>query len=691
MRPSLLDPLFAQLTTLPGIGGKLSARLEKAFGPRVLDLLWLFPNGYVDRRYAPALGEVESGRIATLTVTVLKHLPPASNRQPYRVLCGDDSEELTVVFFHARAAQLKSLLPVGDQRIISGRIEVYGDRLQITHPDHIVPIARRQEIPPLEPVRPLTEGVSAKVMNKSVRSLLDRLPPMPEWIPQPCRDQYRWPRWNDAVRQVHHPTEPTDFDRGSPALQRLIFDELLANQLALQLIRQKLKGRGGRSQPGDGTLCGRLLNNLPFAMTNDQQAAMAEIKKDMASHQRMIRLLQGDVGSGKTLVAVMAMLAAVESGGQAALMAPTEVLARQHHQTLRAWLDPLGQRVELLTGGESGAMRVERLEAIANGSATLIVGTHALFQETVVYRDLALVVIDEQHRFGVRQRSALMAKGRDTDLLSMSATPIPRTLTLTTHGDMDVSLLREKPAGRKPVDTRAMPLDRMDQVVDGIERAVAGGERVFWICPAIDDDQSSARSSALVRHRELASRFGKDKVAVIHGRMAAEDRERLLLGLADGQIHILVSTTVIEVGVDVPQATVMVIEQADRFGLSQLHQLRGRIGRGGRHGYCLLLYGTPLSEDGRARLEILRQSDDGFEIAERDLALRGAGQLLGHRQSGMSAFRIADATMDADLLELARQTARTIIEENPRLEGDEGASLRLLLHLFEKEAALVRL
>jgi len=687
MRPEILFPVFTPVTGLEGIGPRLAKLVEKAAGPRIVDLFWHLPTGIIDRTPIPDLSQVEPGRVGTVTVTVDQHRKPHNRRQPYRVACHDNHGLLTLIFFHAREDYLAKLLPVGEKRLVSGKFERYGDDLQMVHPDHVVGPDEAHDLPLIEPVYPLTEGLTPKVLRKAVAGALASAPRLPEWLDTGLHCQKGWPAWHEALSAAHAPSSRLDLERQALPRERLAFDELLANQLALALVRANQKRAKGRPLKGDGSLRGKVEAALPFTMTGSQHTAIAEILADMAGDERMLRLLQGDVGSGKTLVALMAMLAAVEDGKQAALLAPTELLARQHHASLQAMGAPAGLEITLLTGRDKGKKREAKLEALASGHSAIAVGTHALIQDDVAFKDLAMVVIDEQHRFGVQQRLALTGKGKGVHVLVMTATPIPRTLQMTAYGDLDVSQLREKPAGRKPVETRAMPLDRLDEIMRAVGRANEKGDRVYWLCPLVEDSEDSDLAAAEERFKSLGLLYG-DRVGLVHGRMKGPEKDTVMERFVAGEIDILVATTVIEVGVDVPEATIMVIEHAERFGLAQLHQLRGRVGRSDRASSCLLLYAQPLGETARSRINIMRQTDDGFVIAEEDLRLRGAGELLGTRQSGFPQFRIADVIEQSDLLATARDDARLIMNRDPELATDRGKALRVLLYLFERDAAV---
>ncbi|HXV25484.1 MAG TPA: ATP-dependent DNA helicase RecG [Alphaproteobacteria bacterium] len=687
MRPPILYPLFAPVTSLPGIGPRIGKLIERLAGPFLVDLLWHLPTGIIDRSYRPKLSDAEPGRIVTLQVRIEKHLPGGTPRLPYRIRAKDETGVLELVYFHARGDYLKRLLPVGGLRVISGRLDRFQGMLQIAHPDYALPLEQAANLPAVEPVYPLASGIQPKTLAKAIQAALARTPGLPEWIDPTLIRREAWPSWKEALTTAHAPRSDADLLPNGPARRRLAYDELLANQLAVALVRLKQRKLPGPALTGDGRLRRKALAALPFALTRSQEQAIAEIVADMAAPERMLRLLQGDVGSGKTLVALIAMLTAVEAGAQAAIMAPTEILARQHHTTIEPLARAAGVPLALLTGRERGRSRDEILTGLADGSLPLAVGTHALVQEGVAFRDLGLAVIDEQHRFGVEQRLELARKGRGAHTLVMTATPIPRTLMLTAYGDLDVSRLTEKPAGRKPVDTRVLPVERLEEVVAAVRRAIARGAKIFWICPLVEESEAIDVAAAEDRHRHLAALFG-DRVGIVHGRMKGLDKDRVMARFTRSDIDILVATTVIEVGVDVPDATVMVIEHAERFGLAQLHQLRGRIGRGDKPGTCLLVYQGPLGETAKARLKILRETEDGFRIAEEDLQLRGAGELLGTKQSGLPDFRLASLVDHQDLLQIARDEARLLLRSDPEFAGERGAAVRILLYLFERDAAV---
>ena len=686
MRPEILFPLYAPVTTLAGVGPRLGKLFERLVGPAVVDLLWHLPTGIIDRRFAPKVREAPAGAIATLKVEVDGHLP-GHGKRPYRVRCRDETGFLHLIFFHAKADYLARQLPIGTTRIVSGRVEHFNNEIQITHPDYILATEEASQLRPIEPVYGLTTGLTLRMVQRAIAAALARAPALPEWLDPALQRRHGWTDWRSALLELHAPDSEAALAPSSPARQRLAYDELLANQLAIALVRANNKRLAGRPLAGDRRLRQPVIGALPFRLTAAQLQALAEIDADMASPTRMMRLLQGDVGSGKTVVALLAMLNAIECGGQAALMAPTEILCRQHLATIEKLAAPAGVAVTLLTGREKGRARRDICDRLEGGTTQIIIGTHALFQDDVVFHDLALAVIDEQHRFGVDQRMALAAKGDAVDILVMTATPIPRTLLLTAYGDLDASLLRQKPAGRKPVATRTIALSRLGEVVAGVERALASGAKIYWICPLVEESETIDLANVEARHAQLAATFGR-RVGLIHGRMKSADKDRVMSEFAAGGIDLVVATTVVEVGVDVPQATIMVVEHAERFGLAQLHQLRGRVGRGAAASSCLLLYSAPLGETAKSRLSIMRDSDDGFLIAEEDLRLRGGGEVLGTRQSGMPELRVADLAVHQDLLSIAQDDARLILARDPALKSTRGQALRTLLYLFQRDAAV---
>jgi ATP-dependent DNA helicase RecG len=691
MRPSLLDPLFAEASALPGVGpktGKLYDRLlgQSGLPARVLDVLLHLPVSAIDRRSRPKIAQAPIGAVSTLQVRVTEHRPPRG-KGPYQVLTEDETGDLTLVFFRANAGWIEKLLPIGATRWVSGLVEIFDFYRQMVHPDRVLDEAGLAALPPVEPVYGLTEGLFQRVAAKTAAAALARLPALPEWLDDKTLRQGGWEGFAASLTGVHHPQQPHDLAPEGKFWARLAYDEFLSHQLALRLVRAKMQKLQGRAQMGDGALAAKILSAFPFDLTGDQTKALEEISADLAGDKRMLRLLQGDVGSGKTIVALLAMTQVIECGRQAALMAPTEILARQHYATIKTLADAAGLTIALITGRDKASERRATLEGLASGAIQIAIGTHALVQDEVAFARLGLAVIDEQHRFGVNQRVTLADKGEAVDVLAMTATPIPRTLALAFFGDMDVSSLREKPPGRKPIDTRAINVERIDEVVSGLSRAIKTGARVYWVCPLVEGSEDSDLAAAQDRAEDLRKFFG-DQVGLVHGQMKGRDKDAAMAAFASGETKLLVATTVIEVGVNVPEATIMVIEHAERFGLAQLHQLRGRVGRGADKSSCVLLYCGPLGETAKARIEILRETEDGFRIAEEDLRLRGEGEVLGARQSGAPGFKIARLDLHPTLLRMARDEAERLLAEDPELTSARGQDLRLLLYIFERDSAL---
>lgn len=687
-RPEILWPLFGDVVKLPGVGPKTAKLYEKIGVTRPRDLLFTSPHNVIDRRVRPSIAGVPLGEIATVEVEVGLHHPPRSRGRPYRIMVQDAGAEFMLVFFNPREDWLRGKLPMGQRRVVSGKVEIYDGILQITQPHHLMTRAEAETLPPFEPVYPLTAGLATRAVAKAAQGALDLAKPLPEWLDVHLKAREGWPDWRVALDDLHTPQGREALSGAAPGRRRLAYDEILAHQLTLALARARMKRGKGVPSVGDGRLRDKLLAALPYAPTNAQTRAGAEIAGDMASPLKMLRLLQGDVGAGKTLVAMLALLNAVEAGGQGALMAPTEILARQHFKSLSEMAEMADVTLDILTGRDKGRARADKLARLASGDTDIIVGTHSLFQKTIEFKALRLAVVDEQHRFGVRQRMELSAKGAGVDMLVMTATPIPRSLALAQYGDMDVSVLDEKPPGRQPIETRLISLGRYDDVVGRLAAAVAEGRRAYWVCPLVEESEISDMTAAEDRAAALRLALSDDVVALVHGQMPPADKDAAMARFQSGEAQVLVATTVIEVGVDVPEATIMVIERAEAFGLAQLHQLRGRVGRGTGASTCLLLFGAPLGKTAEARLTTLRDSDDGFVIAEEDLKLRGAGDLLGVQQSGLPKFSIADVETDTELMRWAQDDSRLILETDPDLTGERGEALRVLLYLHDRDAAI---
>ena len=677
MRPDILNPLFAEATALTGVGPAIAKALERLKLRRVVDVAFHLPTGWIDRLSRDELMQEDVGRTIAIDLTPRDYRISRSLKGPTRVQAFDRlGNHVDLIYFGGSSGYVKKLLPLGEARRVSGRLDQYGQELQIVHPelsDAGEPLRAR------EAIYPLTEGLTHRRMATLAEQAVGRAPVLPEWIEASLKARRDWPDWRDALARVH--ADPAD----AVARARLGYDEVFANQVAMALVRQSTRARKGRALVGDGRL--RDLLNLPYELTGAQARTVREIEGDLAQATPMLRLLQGDVGAGKTLVATLALLMAVEAGAQGALLAPTEILARQHGETLKRQLTGLPVEAAVLTGRDKGRAREATLMGLADGSIDILVGTHAIFQEAVGYRHLGLVVVDEQHRFGVAERLLLQAKGRSPHLLAMTATPIPRTLTLAVHGEMDVSKLDEMPPGRQPIETRVLSQERLDEVVDALARHLSDGKQAYWVCPLVEESERSDLAAAEARAEALRQRFG-ERVGLVHGRMKPEEKDAAMAAFSAARTAVLVATTVIEVGVDVPNATLIVIEHADRFGLAQLHQLRGRVGRGGGRSVCLLLRGAALSETSRARLALMRESNDGFRIAEEDLRLRGGGEWLGTRQSGEVNFRLAPPEQLAELIACAHDDARLLIERDGGLDGPRGEAARVALYLFERDAGV---
>lgn len=687
-RPESLFPLFSALDSLPGIGPKTAKLLTESGVETPRDLLLSLPYAVVDRRRRDTIRGLDLPRTVTVGVTVGPHRAPRARSGAYRINVTDAETEFQLVFFHARSDYLRRILPEGTRRIVSGKLELFDGIAQMVHPDHVVPEEEAVDIPEIEPVYHLTAGITQKTMFKATRGALERLPVAEEWADPALVAREGWPAWGAALTRAHTPAGADDVSPHAPARTRLAYDELFSHQLTLALARARDRKQRGIATCGDGRLREKVIKSLPYALTDAQGRAVTEITDDMATAQRMNRLLQGDVGAGKTVVAFLALLAAVEAGGQGVMMAPTEILARQHLEGLQPMAADAGVRMELLTGRDKGRDRAEKLADLEAGRIDVLVGTHAVFQKDVVFYDLRLAIIDEQHRFGVSQRLELGAKGHAVDVLVMTATPIPRSLALAQYGDMDVSVLDEKPPGRKPVRTALVSTERMDEVVARLRAAISEGRQCYWVCPLVEESERVDLASAEDRFKRLRAVLGEGGVGLVHGQMPPAEKDAAMAAFQQGDTKVLVATTVIEVGVNVPNASIMVIERAEIFGLAQLHQLRGRVGRGAAESTCLLMYQPPLGDSGRKRLEVLRETEDGFRIAETDLEMRGAGDLIGTAQSGLPRFRVADLERQAGLMAMAQQDARKLLNDDPGLQSPRGKAARMLLWLMGQDKAI---
>ncbi len=697
MRPLSLENWFISLRQLKGVGDKVFLMLETLLrrdNPVMRDLLFHLPVDAIDRSLTPEISEASHGHIVTLLVNIDSHYaaPRGMRRVPYRIACHNQQLNLNLIFFSVKGDYLSKQFPIGESRLVSGKLEQGKQGWQMVHPQMVAKPEMAEKVTILEPAYALTAGLHHRKLLDLISQVISTLSPLPEWQDSHFLQLQKWDGFYQSLQRIHQPQEPNDISSNGIYRQRLAYDELLASQLALCVVRQNMQ-RTKVAEIVDvaGTIRKQLLHYLPFTLTQGQLEVLNEIDADMQSGQRMLRLLQGDVGSGKTVVALAAMLAVVKAGGQAALMVPTEILGRQHLKAFRKILKPLNIPVAMLSGTSDKAERQKILAALNDGRLPLIIGTHSVFQDTVIFKNLMLAVVDEQHRFGVNQRLKLAKKGRATHMLLMSATPIPRSLTMTLFGDMDVSILREKPAGRMEIKTSASPISKYEKVMKAVQTAIERGEKIYWICPLVEESETMELdlAAAVDRHREFSQRFGRlTDVTLVHGRIKGAEREREMQRFASGDSQLLVATTVVEVGVDVPDATIMVIEHAERFGLSQLHQLRGRVGRSDKPSSCLLLYADKISETSMERLRVMRQSNDGFFLAEEDLRLRGSGEILGTRQSGMPSFTFAELPRDNDLLKAAHTEVKLILHHDSDLQSNRGNALRMLLYLFGQDEKL---
>lgn len=687
-RPEILFPLFSDIKSLDGIGPKAADNLTRIGVHKPRDLLFLLPFSGIDRSRVETVKGMDAPCVVTVEVEVESHQPPENRGRPYCVIVNDSEAQFQIVFFHARSSYLEKQLPIGERRLVSGKLEVFDGVVQIVHPDHIVALGDWDAIPNFEPVYPLTGGITQKTISRGVKDSLKKSPHFEEWIDPALFIQRGWSDWQSSIFAAHHPAKVSDLLPDSKPRQRLAYDELFAHQLTLALARQALQKTRGVSSIGTGELFEKVKQSLPFKPTGAQIRAIEEIKQDMAAPVRMNRLLQGDVGAGKTLVAVAILLTAIEAGGQGVMMAPTEILARQHYAAVKQFLEVAGVKVEVLTGRDKGAERKLKLGALERGEIQILIGTHAVFQDDVNFNDLRLAIVDEQHRFGVKQRAKLGAKGQKSDVLVMTATPIPRSLALSQYGDLDVSVLDEKPLGRQPITTAMVTTGRLDEIVERLKKIIATGKQAYWVCPLVEESEVVDMTAAEDRHNYLRAKLGEKSVALVHGQMATAEKDHAMAQFNSGERAVLVATTVIEVGVDVPNATVMVIERAESFGLAQLHQLRGRVGRGSDKSTCLLMYQPPLSETATRRLEILRETEDGFRIAQEDLEIRGAGDVIGTAQSGLPNFAIADLEKQAALMDVAQKDARALLTLDPDLTSTRGRAARALLWLMEQDRAI---
>jgi ATP-dependent DNA helicase RecG len=679
MRPKILYKLFSNIISLKGIGPKNAKVIERLCGKYVIDLLFHKPSTYIDRRNSPKIIDLEEGKIATIIVTIDSHSPSFNKRMPYRINCTDNTGSVSIVYFNLRGPYLKKIFPVGRQKVISGKFEKFNDNFQITHPQHVVDIDNLDNVKKIECIYPLTSGLTSKTIQKSINSALINLDPLPEWIPDDKIKTNNWPNWNEAIKKIHNPINTSD-SVNSLFLERLVFDELLAQQLTIRLIKNKISHTQGIALERNNKFINQLEKKLDFSLTNDQLKTIDEISSDQSKPSKMLRLLQGDVGSGKTIVALFAMMQCLENEKRSILMAPTEILAEQHFNTIANIINSMDLTCSLITSST---------KENHNFNADILIGTHALFQEKVSFDNIGLVVIDEQHKFGVHQRILLNEKaGNDCDILLMTATPIPRTLELAAYGDTDISKIMEKPKNRKEINTKSINITKVEDLKKSLNKIIDKGEKIYWVCPLVDESEKLQLQSVNERLKDLRNYYNDYSVEIVHGQMQQEDKNSVMQKFKSGKVNILVATSVIEVGIDDPDATVIIIENAERFGLSQLHQLRGRVGRGAKTSTCILLFNGPLTENAKRRIKIMKETNDGFKIAEEDLDIRGAGEILGSKQSGVPNFKLSNLDKHKHLLEEARETAIKTIKDDPQLKSSLGKAQRVLLHLFRNDVAI---
>ncbi|MCQ2965226.1 MAG: ATP-dependent DNA helicase RecG [Alphaproteobacteria bacterium] len=684
MRPEIIFPFFMDINTLKGIGTKTALLCEKLCGTKIIDLLFHIPSHYIDRSIKTTITEAPNNEIVTLKVETVQHILPSSKKSPYRVICKDETGIISVIFFHAYGNYPEKQLPIGQKRFICGKFERNKSSFcQMIQPDYIVTETNLNQIPIIDPIYPLTASLSCKVLSKSIKLACEKIPDLPEWQ---ILNQTNNITFKQALKLIHNPIDKKNFESINSCIERLAYDELLANQLALAIIRNKIKLSNGLKIKSNKKYFKQVLNSLPFSLTAAQNKVLHEIIEDLQSSKKMTRIVQGDVGSGKTIIALLSMLFVLDAGFQSALMAPTDILANQHYEKFKKYIgDDIP--IALITGKIKGKTRKDILEKISNGEIKLVIGTHSIFSEDVTFKNLALAITDEQHKFGVNQRLLLSKKGEHVDVLAMTATPIPRTLALTAYGDMDISKIDMLPPERKEIQTSVMSIEKISQLCQSLTKIINAKNKIYWVCPLVEDNESLDFAAAKKRFEEL-SKFFPNRVGLLYGKMTVEEKKQVMDDFISDKLDILVSTTVIEVGVDVPSATVIVIENAQRFGLAQLHQLRGRVGRNSTQSYCILLYSTPLTDIAKQRLNIMKNSQDGFYIAEQDLKLRGCGEILGTKQSGLPEFKIADLEKHIHLLNKATTDAANIIKNDPHLISSRGKALRLLLYLFQKENAI---
>ena len=666
--------LLSDLTALKGVGVKTTNLLKKKNINNLFDLLWKLPKSYTDRSLSSKIKDLKIGENQTVTVTPQKYLFPRIRNLPNRVICSDDSGKLDCVFFNSYEGYVKKILPLGKEITISGKISYFKNKYQLTNPKYISEDSSL--IKQVHNQYSLTEGISEKVYNKIIDQIISELPELDEWHSNQIVKKFGNLSWNNSIIELHKPENIGKYRDNF--YQRLAYDEIFSTFLVNSEIRKKIKKIKKKRKKINFNLQNNLINKLSFSLTNDQVNSLKEINKDLSTSTKMFRLLQGDVGSGKTIIALLSAYNTINSGYQVAFMAPTEILARQHYNLAKE-IFPGSKKIELISGKSDYKNKKIILEKLKNNKIDIIFGTHAIFQKKVSYKKLGLIIIDEQHKFGVNQRKKLSDKGGDDcDVLLMTATPIPRTLTMTMYGDMDLSIIKEKPKSRKPIKTYSKLESKIDDVLKFIKKEINSGNQIFWVCPLIEESKKLDHTSAVNKFEFLKKLF-PNQVLLLHGKTEINEKEKILNNFQKNKFQILVSTTIIEVGIDFPNANVIIIENANKFGLSQLHQLRGRVGRGDKDSTCILMFKSNLSENAKKRINILKQSNDGFFISEEDMKIRGFGDLLGFKQSGIKNFKLADPIHNSDLFLLAEKEIKRIEQTN-----EDISKFKPLIKLYDR-------
>ena len=674
---------FNPVSKVKGIGPKIKKLFNEKKIDTNIDLIFNFPYGLIDRTHCPKLNNLEIGKISTIFVKVRKHNFPRIRRLPNTVQCFDETGEINIVFFNSRENYIKEILPINSEVIISGKVNFYKNKYQITNPDYVTSINNEEKVTKIMPTYASLKGISNKTINKIYENIIKEIPDVPEWHRDHIIKNNKWFSFKDSLIQLHNPKKIEDLDKNSLTYERISFDEIFSNLLIFAQIKKKIATIYKKPKLFSSDQKLKLIKNLSFTLTKDQETIIKEIDDSLKSDKKMIRLLQGDVGSGKTIISIITGLNVVAAGYQVALMCPTEILATQHLNLIRSLTKGQDINVEILSSGINKKRQIEIKKELVEGKINFLIGTHSLFQETVSFSNLGLIIIDEQHKFGVRQRINLSDKGGvNCDVLLMSATPIPRTLILSTYGDMDISTLKEKPFKKTTIVTNIIPEKKIPDLINLIKKKIESEQQIYWICPLIEESTKVNLTPVLERFKYI-TKFFPENVAVMHGNLKNDEKNIVMKSFLEKKFSILISTTVVEVGVDNPNANTIIIENSERFGLAQLHQLRGRVGRGIENGECILVYSKSISENGKKRLKILKESNDGFYISEQDLKLRGFGDIIGYKQSGQKDFIVADPMFHSHLFELAKQETDFYTQANLPIE-----KFNVLLKFFKKDKIL---